>query len=416
MMLNGRAGSPRARGQALVLVVFSMVALLAVVALIVDGGNAFAQQRVAQNGADAASEAGAVVLMQRLVGVPAKDDAAVNTAVQAVAAAGQLATPVLACYTDLSGQPLDSSGNQVGDCTGAAQVGGGTIPLCAACPGKSASGVRVYGSRSFGTFFAGIVGLGTFTASTTATAISGYVNAMPGDVIPVTFPLFATGCDGSGNAQPLVPQEDWPITSSHPLAIPLCKNGPGNVGWIDWIPPDGGAHELSGAILNSTNPPVTTPKWYHISATGSISSSEVQTAMEFWYNKIVFLPIFNATCSLPNPNDHPLNWSESNPIGAMSDCVDGGGTLNTGTGTNQWYFLVGFAAFHLDLAFINGGDDGACASFESLYEWAVPAGNADSCLIGYFVGPDYAVSQGASVGAGGGASGSNSLPGVQLIR
>jgi hypothetical protein len=394
-----------------------MVALLAMVGLIIDGGNAFAQQRVTQNGADASSEAGAVVLMQKLVGVPSQDDAAVNAAVQGVASTNQLATPVLACYTDLDGTPLDATGSPVADCTGAAQVGGGVIPPCDACPGKSAAGVRVYGSRSFGTFVAGVVGINTLSSSATATAIAGYVDAFPGSVIPVTFPLFATGCDGSGNAEPVVPQEDWPTTSTHPLAIPLCKNGPGNVGWIDWVPPAGGAGELADAIRNSTNPPITTPKWYHIAGTGSVSGSQVQSAMEFWYNKTIVLPIFNATCAM-NPNDTPLNWSETNPIGAITDCVDGGGSLDAGgpSGTNQWYFLVGFAAFHLDLAFINGGDSGACASFDSLYPWAVPAGNIDSCLIGYFEGPDYAVSQGTSVGAGGGASGSNSLPAVQLIR
>lgn len=406
---------PAQSGQVLVLAAAAMVGLLALVGLIVDGGNAYAQQRITQNGVDASSEAGAVVLMQKLVGVPGRDDAAVNTAVQTVAGSNQLATPVLACYTDLTGTPLDASGAAVTDCTTAAQVGGGTIPSCAACPGKSAAGVRVYGSRSFGTFVARVVGISSFNASATATAIAGYVNALPGAVIPVTFPLFATGCDGSGNAEPVVPQEDWPTTAAHPLAIPLCKNGPGNVGWIDWEPPAGGSSELADAIRNSTNPPITTPKWYHIAATGSISGSQVQTAMEFWYDKTVMLPIFNATCSL-NPNDVPLNWSPTNPIGAVSDCAGAGGTLDTGSGTNQWYFLVGFAAFHLDLAFINGGDGGACASFDTLYPWAVPVGNIDSCLIGYFEGPDYAVSQGASVGAGGGASGSNSLPGVQLIR
>jgi len=50
------------RGQTLVVVALAMVALLGMSALIVDGGNAFAQQRGSQNGSDAASEAGATVL------------------------------------------------------------------------------------------------------------------------------------------------------------------------------------------------------------------------------------------------------------------------------------------------------------------------------------------------------------------
>jgi len=48
----------RQRGQAIVIIVGALVALLALVALAVDGSNAFAQRRNAQNATDGASAAG----------------------------------------------------------------------------------------------------------------------------------------------------------------------------------------------------------------------------------------------------------------------------------------------------------------------------------------------------------------------
>ena len=81
------------RGQALVLMVGGMVAVIAMVALIVDGGNAWSQQRIVQNGSDATAEAGAIVMAQRFAGVatPAAGwDATVQSALNTAAAANGL--------------------------------------------------------------------------------------------------------------------------------------------------------------------------------------------------------------------------------------------------------------------------------------------------------------------------------------
>ena len=79
----------RERGQALVLMVGGMVAVIAMVALIVDGGNAWSQQRIVQNGSDAAAEAGAIVMAQRFAGAstPALGwDATVQSAISSTSA------------------------------------------------------------------------------------------------------------------------------------------------------------------------------------------------------------------------------------------------------------------------------------------------------------------------------------------
>ena len=60
-------------GQIIVIAALSMIAMIAFGALVLEGGNAYAQQRVVQNGADATANAGAVRLGQRLAGVVTTD-------------------------------------------------------------------------------------------------------------------------------------------------------------------------------------------------------------------------------------------------------------------------------------------------------------------------------------------------------
>ncbi len=418
MMRAPKGSDHRSAGQMILVFALSLIALLAIVSLVIDGGNAYSQQRITQNGADAAAEAGAVVLMKRLESVPGQDGDAVDAAVQAAATANGLTslggdTIISGCYTNIKGEPIDDAGNVVADCSTAAQVGVGMpIPPCSGCPGGSAAGVRVGGGKEFSTFIASLIGLGKFSASADATAIAGYVNVLAGPVVPITFPVLATGCDGSNNAVQGTTQ--WPTDVT--IAIPLCGNSPGNVGWLDWTPSGAGyppcessgtgTNELACSIENPNNPPIATPHWYYVTNTGNVNAGTVQTALDSWNGQSIWLPIFDATC-----NGTPANLGS--PVGRVEDCVDGGNELG-GNGSNQWYFLVGFAQFDLQQSFINGSDGGACEA--AYYTVDTPGNGGTSCLIGQFPGNPDAVSFGVSVGAGGGSPNEISPPGVQLIR
>ena len=117
-----------------------MVAVVLVVALIVDGGNAWAQRRIVQNGSDAMAQAGAIVMAQRFAGVPAPVggwDAEVNAKIQASAAANNVANAV-AYYTDICGIPLKADGT-------AALLGDGTEDPLRPC--RSARGRCRVGRR-----------------------------------------------------------------------------------------------------------------------------------------------------------------------------------------------------------------------------------------------------------------------------
>jgi hypothetical protein len=382
---------PGETGQALVLVVLAMVAAIAMTALVVDGGSAFAQQRRAQNWTDAAANAGAVQLMRRMVGVAGSDaqwDSRVVTAVnESIAVDGLDAIPTIE-YTDVAGDVLGPAG-------------GGTIPA-------DAAGVHVVGDRTFSTFFGGVLallpggsGVYTFTATTEATSVTGYSTGAGGSaVIPVTFPVLFTQCDGND----LVVDGNWPVGPANVTVVPMCSNGPGNVGWIDWTPTAGGASELADAITSPNNPPITTPKWYYVTQTGSISAGPVQTAMDSWIGHDILLPIFYASETDPLPGT--CNSTPSGDQTGLSDCptADRGGN-----GSNQWYYLVTFASFHLQAAYLNGGDAGACDPGD------VNGSNISGCLIGYFT--QDVVPANLTIGPGGGSQTSNlTPPTIQLIK
>ena len=235
---------------------------------------------------DAAADAGAVVIVQNLPftsrGEPGpKDDDDVLNEFLAVADANGVSDPVpTAVYTDIEGTPLDP------------EVVVGSIG--AGAPPDDAYGIEARGSRTFNTFFGGIVGLGEFTSSSRATAVAGAITNIcsseePCGFIPVTFPTALTDCDntgkqtafGSGGPYSVVVPPAVP-NSSNEIIIPLCGTENGSVGWLD-IKPDNpscngtGAAALACNIAAPRRDSLDLPIWI-ATQTGNIDSSLVQNA------------------------------------------------------------------------------------------------------------------------------------------
>jgi hypothetical protein len=393
-----------ARGQTLVIFALALVAMLSMVALVIDAGNAFAQQRRTQNGMDASAEAGAVELARRLIGLPGNDaqwDQRVLDAVNNTAAANDITTVETPQYVDFDGVAVGP-------------VGTGSIPA-------GTRGVHAGGSRDFNTFVAGLIGLGTFTASAEATAITGYAeDSGVGGLLPVTFPIILTQCETGGGSNRLyhpLGNAEWPVGPNNVVAIPLCSNGPGNVGWIDWDPPAGGASDIAASILGRDNVTVTTPGWYFVAQTGQITS--LDNEMDFWENKPVTIPIFHAEADDPStPQDESiLGTCDTEPGGdkdELSDCPPG---HNGGNGQNQWYFFTTFAQFHLLHSYIAQNHEDECND-PSLVSIASsdPDSNQllNNCLIGYFKAPVVAANM--TVGSGTNPVSSLTPLAIQLIR
>jgi hypothetical protein len=142
------------RGQSLVIVVLAMVGLIAFLALVIDGGMAFAARRQMQNAADAAALAGTRELRD------GGDEAGILAAVHTYAQLNGVQDPgvnVAAYFIDENLIRLPSGSEcQMGTCGG--------IPT-------GAQGVEVIGETSFSTFFAGVIGRTELAASATAAAI-----------------------------------------------------------------------------------------------------------------------------------------------------------------------------------------------------------------------------------------------------
>jgi hypothetical protein len=412
-----RHGRPSSRGQALVIMVMAMVASLTMVAAIVDGGNAWSQQRISQNSADSAANAGATVLGERLAGQTKTSsawDAAVYSAVLSNWNANITHSPnsVAGYYTDICGTLLTSAGAKATSTATAAHVGGGSLPSepnnispdctsVGATPGPVA-GVQAVGGQTFPTYVAGIVNIHTFKASATATAVSGFLQGCSTDnnqncvVLPIGFPGTLTSCDNSGKA--VVTGSGW--TYGARVVLPICKYNGGNFGWLDWSPPNGGVSELIYCLNNPTDEttcfPTSTaiPVWLEAAEQGNPSSSTLESAINQWAyattGQTVLIPFWDEVCgTLP-------------PSGGTCPSQ----TLTSATGNQNYYHISKFGVFELEAAYTTGNNSAICNP-----PWS-PDGNSNDCLIGVFESfiTEGTVFRSGSSGAFGGAVG------VQLIK
>lgn len=415
-------------GQALVVMVGALVVIITAVAIVIDGGNAFAQQRAVQNGSDGAAEGGAVVIAQKLAGASTPSggwDAAINAAVQANGAANTMSVTA-AYYTDICGIPLTSTGNAALKADGtfdlavAAQVGTGfpsSSKITPDCPSLAVGppvGVLVLGHKAVRTAIAGIVGMSTIDVKTQASAVAGYLQGYCGSsqgsactMLPVTIPVNLVTCDGSNNPQNT--GQPWALNQVY--KVPLCKNGPGNVGWLDWTPPSGGVSELVNSITDPNNPNINLPSWQFVTETGNVNSASVENALRNYDGEVVLIPQFDLTCGTKNSDPDPD--SRQPAIVTAPDYGCPAGDLG-GNGQNNWYRMPSFAFFKLC-----GPSSAGCSSLHGAYvngnnTSVCDTGNgATSCLVGKFV--KVLASGTVSAGVGGGGS-NNPTIGVQLIK
>ena len=204
-----------------------MVAIIGGVSLVLEGGNAYAHQRVAQNAADSVANAGATVLAERLGGAT-ETDADVLAAIDAMADANGLDSYV-AYYTNVTGELLDSGRRRPRRPRPLRRRSAGQRRNTAIPAG--AQGVQVAGSQAFDTTFARVLGINQFTASADATAVTGALTG--GEFLPVVFPVSMANCDGSGNTvgprravadeQPEPDRPDRPSRSARSTSCPCAR-------------------------------------------------------------------------------------------------------------------------------------------------------------------------------------------------
>jgi Flp pilus assembly protein TadG len=172
------------RGQAIVLVALSIVALTGMVALSVDVGNSFTQRRLLQTAADAAAMAGAHLGLEQIIYVKPLDyQAQKNAAIKFAGLNGITSPPdnITIVWVDGAGVAFSNDINNLP-----------TVP-----PGKIVQGMKVTIAGDRSTFLFQTFGISTVRPSVTAMAQYGTPSALIGaiplalnnDTVPRSVPL-----------------------------------------------------------------------------------------------------------------------------------------------------------------------------------------------------------------------------------
>lgn len=357
------------RGQVLVIVAGAIVALIAMVGLVIDGGYAWGQQRDTQNGADAAAKAGAGVIQLNLAG-DARNGGDVGCAVEATATQNGI-TLASAVYTDFLGATI---GQDVPGC-------GDTNPIP-----NGAQGVRAEAEKEFDTFLAPVIGIDDFTARATATAVVGRQNVVcPASsgcgVLPITFPQTLNVCerDVSPLPQYTLGQGAWAIideadaTPANMVSIPMCDTTNGNVGWLDLC---SSVPNRAGEIAGACNVDIPIPAWISTQPGNANCCEDEINAYA------------GPTVNVPEPEDTVVqipvhtNTCRSHPSNTTAVCPDGDWS---GQGNLTSYYIPIWVGFKLDQAYAKGGDP-ECEQSPGVPVLVSPDPPGKiSCLKGWFV-------------------------------
>lgn len=336
--MNARTNQvARANGQIVVVFALSLIVVILAVALVIDGGNAWSQRRTTQNAADFAALAGTRVVSANAGVVQA--NAAVRSSVELTLASNGLATTVLG--TDYAASYVGTSGNLV-----AGYGTAGTIPA-------GVIGVQVTPTKTFRTYFLGVVGMTSFNASATATAKYGFYEGTfggpGGNLVPVAVTL-AT----------ITSKPQCPVGAAAGSATPGCtpvpmtddglENAAGQFRWMSW---DGTADAVytcgtagTGGILGppANSPSLTVPANGSIRVPGNTGVSNVcKTNIDNWIalGTTVLVPIIS-------PGPPPAGQT---CITMPQNCYVGTTTpyppTSVGGGAATQYNVIGFAGFQL---------------------------------------------------------------------
>ena len=174
------------------------------------------------------------------------------------------------------------------------------------------AGVLVLGEKDVGAYVARAIGIPTFTVTTRATAVAGYLQGVCGSsqgswcaVLPVTIPVNTVTCDGSNDVVPRRPAGHGTSSTRSRCAATTRATSAGSTG----IRPPAARASSMCSIVNPDNPAITLPSWQYVAATGNtngggpcvdddtgINYSGVEEAIRKYNGQIVLIPQFDMTC------------------------------------------------------------------------------------------------------------------------
>ena len=321
----------RQKGQAIALLAIALAALVAGVAVVVDGGYAYAQRRVSQNASDFGAMAGTRVIGLKRINQPANGAQVWSAIDEALKANGA---------SLVSGTYIDEDGVDVGPVTA-----GGAIP-------GDAFGVVVEAKTTWQPFLLGLLGITDWEAGSRATAKTPG-EALGGGVMPIGIE------DDTYNGLEPCPLTDLTTCVDQGLTSGSL-NIPGGFGWLKF------GIQGSGGKCN----------W--ASSLGMLADGGCQTSKPFLDSQIGPPADSHGCCTavdLPGSEDK-IGSLTGNEWGDLSFYTDNRipvwvpvwGSAG-GSGANAYYDIVGFGA-----VVFTGDNEHA--------KWLEGAAVADACAEG----------------------------------
>ena len=304
----------RDRGQIIALFALSLLALVFLLGLVIDGGFAWVKRRDVQNGADFAALAATRVIIQNRLGLP-RDDGDVAAAMVDTAAANATTIPGLgtasgALYTDGQGVPLSPVSFV------------GTTASSAAIP-ASAYGVRVNGDITWKPFVIGIVGVADWSAGAEATArfslsgpsacgiciLDGTVGTNSINMTVNNGSILVGGNFGASNSSQ--------ITANNGSIVVEGNLGGGN---SQTFTANSGSITVGGNLTASNSSKVLATSGV-LSVNGNLSFTNSTTAVASSINVQGTVTLVNSSSITPSPATHngAVPISITDPLAALSD-------------------------------------------------------------------------------------------------
>jgi Putative Flp pilus-assembly TadE/G-like len=329
-MFKRRSGE---RGQILVIVAGGILGIIAIAALVLEGGTMVLNRRDAQNSADLASVAGTHIVA-RFHTMPAADPGrptTVNQVYSSVQASMNVNNcPAVGAICTWQSWFVDLAKNRVGGTMTAGDSS--TIP-------SNAAGVQVGVTRTPASVFGRLFGQGTWTITTEATAQTKSLNSVGQGVM---LPIAVCGWNTTGTPNDCSQASQNPNPGNFIDFKPFQiydltdgKDAPGGFGWLSWNGSNS-ANIMADRICNPNNPGFSLDSPYDAVGTpGGVMGTDPATG-ETWF---------------------PIDPGKSNSSGVRA-CLDQWITSKQtvlvpiydvvhGNGNNAWYHITGVAAFIL---------------------------------------------------------------------
>jgi hypothetical protein len=350
-------------GQSLMIVVLGLFAFFAILALVLDGGNAYAAKRQAQNAADAGALAGATAMCSKhsksAGETAARTYAVSNGAVDPpeVDASLSSATVVVTAtvtkdtfFAGLIGFPQVSP-QAVAEAQCRPPVGIGVMPIAWACRPPVVGGIIVPGvdcAEELGPCGTGVQGLACTYIMMDSVKVKG--NKKGGkcdpDVTDPTDPKYCYVQEDlvcSAHGPELIPPKGCDYVEPTKTDCDLdndCIDELMTGGARSWLNLDGGgggASDLKNWIRYGFPDLVYPHTW--IPTKNGVSTSVFHTAAQYIVGKDVTLPVFNKICDhYPNDLTNPETLAACN-VGSIDIRDVAGNQLN--------FHIVTFATFHV---------------------------------------------------------------------